>query len=147
MDTTPAIEDVLADLDHATELMLDGNCAPWQELLSHRDDVTLLGAYGGQVQGWPDVSARFDRTAKGYAGGGGTTVRENIASWIGSDLACVVDLERHHTRLDDNADPVTFVYRTTHVLRRENGAWKVVLRHADPLASFRGPDFAHAPAG
>jgi hypothetical protein len=31
----------------------------------------------------------------------------------------------------------------THVFRREDGAWKVVLRHADPLVTFRGPEFAH----
>jgi hypothetical protein len=24
-----------------------------------------------------------------------------------------------------------------------NGSWKVVLRHADPLDTFRGPAFAH----
>jgi len=30
MDITPTIDDVLADLDRATELMLDGNCAPWK---------------------------------------------------------------------------------------------------------------------
>jgi len=84
------------------------------------------------------VSARFDRTARGYAGGGGTTVRENIATWIGSDLACVVDLERHHTRLDDNADPVVFVYRTTHVLQpRETAAWRSLLRpDVRALATF-----------
>jgi len=146
MGPSSAIEDVLNALDNANERMLDGDCGAWKALLSHRDDISLLGAYGGHVQGWTDVSARFDRTAAGYAAGAGTTARENIATWIGADLACVVDLERHHTRLDGNAELVTFVYRTTHVLRRENGEWKIVLRHADPLATFRGPDFAHAAA-
>jgi ketosteroid isomerase-like protein len=149
MGPASAIEDVLNALDNANERMLDGDGGAWKALLSHRDDVNLLGAYGGLVQGWTDVSARFDRTAAGYAGAGtrtGTTARENIATWIGTDLACVVDLERHHTLLDANAEPVTFVYRTTHVLRRENGEWKIVLRHADPLATFRGPDFAHTAA-
>lgn len=41
---------------------------------------------------------------------------------------------------------MAFRYRNTHLLRREDGAWRVVLRHADPLATFRGPDFAHVDA-
>lgn len=134
---------VLEQLDRANECMLDGDCTLWKSLVSPRDDVSLLGAYGGHVTGWAAVSARFDRTASGYAGGG-TTSRENISTWIGTDLACVVDIERHRTQLD--GELVTFLYRTTHVLRREDGDWRIVLRHADPLASFRGPEFAHVDA-
>jgi hypothetical protein len=76
-------------------------------------------------------SARFDRTAATY-GGGGRTGREPIATWVSVDLTCIVDLERHETHFGETAESVTFVYRTTHVLRREDGSWKVVLRHADP---------------
>ena len=61
-------------------------------------------------------------------------------------MACTVDLERHQTRLDGQPELVTFTYRVTHVFRREEGGWKVVLRHADPLDTFRGPAFAHAAA-
>jgi len=144
MATSITIHEVIEQLDAANVRMLDGDCGLWKELMSHEDDVTLLGAYGGHVTGWDEVSARFERTAAGYAGGAGTTTRTNISTWIGADLACVVDLERHETRLDGGPEPTVFVYRTTHLLRRENGQWKVALRHADPLATFRGPKFAHA---
>jgi hypothetical protein len=30
--------------------------------------------------------------------------------------------------------------RVTHVFRRENGAWKLVLRHADPLVEKTAPE-------
>jgi hypothetical protein len=127
------LSEVIDAVDAANLQMLEGNWAGWQELLSHSDEVTLLGAQGGVVHGWTEVvhgwtevAARFERT--------------------GEDLACLVDLERHEGRWEGQAQPVTFLYRTTHVLRRENGAWKVVLRHADRLAEFRGPQFAHAAA-
>jgi ketosteroid isomerase-like protein len=136
---------VIEQFDDANARMLDGDCGLWKQLMSHRRDVTLLGAYGGHVRGWDEVSARFDRTAAGYAGGGGTTARHNISTWIGADLACVVDLEEHRTRLDQHDDPTVFVYRTTHLLRREAEGWAVVLRHADPIATFRGPEAAHTP--
>ncbi len=146
MDDTANIDDVIARLDNANERMLDGDCGLWKELLSHREDVTLLGAYGGHVRGWDKVSARFAQTATGYTGGGGTTTRTNISTWIGTDLACVVDLEEHRTRLGPTADATRFVYRTTHVLRRDaTNGWTVLLRHADPLALFQGPALAHTP--
>jgi ketosteroid isomerase-like protein len=142
MSIEAEVERVRRQLDAANTRMLEGDCGPWKELLSQRDDVTLLGAYGGRMTGYAEVSARFERTAAGY-GGGGRTGREPISTWVSRDLACIVDLERHETHFGETAESVTFVYRTTHVLRREDGSWKVVLRHADPLDTFRGPAFAH----
>ena len=101
----------------------------------------LLGAYGAHVTGWAGVRARFEQTAAGYAGGGGRCTHQTIASWIGSELACIVAIERHETRLEGKL--TTFWYRVTHLFRRENGDWKLVLRHADPLVTFLGPQFAH----
>lgn len=128
-------------LEQAGTRMTDGDWSLWHDKLSQREDVTLLGAYGAYVTGWADVQARFERTAAGYAGGGGHSTQQTIASWIGPDLACIVGIERHKTRLDGT--PVTFRYRVTHLFRRENGGWKMVLRHAGPLVTFLGPEFAH----
>lgn len=140
--TTTTIDDVIERLDRANELMLRGNPEPWKALVTRAEDLTLLGAYGGHARGPAEVLTRFDRVAATY-GGGGTTRRENVATWVGTDLACVVDLEHHRSVLDGGAEPTDFVYRTTHVLRREDGEWRVVLRHADPLGTFLGPRFAH----
>jgi ketosteroid isomerase-like protein len=148
MDAESEVRAVVDRLDHANLHMMDGDCTPWLELLSRRADLTALGAYGGHVVGWDEVSARFARTAAGYGegGAGGTTARENIATWIGTDMACVVDIEHHRTALEGGGDPVTFRYRTTQVLRREDDGWRVVLRPADPLVDFRGPGFVHVDA-
>lgn len=139
------VHEIPALLDQANAHMLNGDCGPWKALMSHCEDVSLLGAYGGHLRGWKDVSARFDRTASGYAGRTQTS-RENIATWSGDDLGCLVDIEHHRSHVADHPEPVSFLYRTTHVLRREGGSWRVVLRHADPLAAFVGPNFAHLDA-
>ena len=128
-------------LDQANTRMLDGDWSLWRDKLSKREDVTVLGAYGAYVTGREDVQARFERTAAGYAGGGGRSTHETVVSWMDSDLACIVTVERHDTRIDGK--PAAFMYRVTHVFRREDGDWKVVLRHADPLVTFVGPEFAH----
>jgi len=138
-------EDVLELLDSANSAMLTGDCDPWRNLWSRAEDVVVYGAQGGYVRGWAEVSARFERAATSY-GGGGRSCRENVATWIGGDLACTVDLERHETHFDGRPELMTFIYRTTHLLRREGDQWRVVLRHADPLATFQGPALAHIEA-
>ncbi len=137
------IADIVAQLDAATERILDGDGQGWKDLVSDQDDVSLLGAYGGHATGRDEVATRFDYFASTYAGAAGTTWRENIACWVNDDWACVVDVEHHRATLEGGAEPVDFAYRATHLLRREQGTWKVVLRHADPIASFKGPRFAH----
>lgn len=124
--------------------MMDGDWAPFQGLLTEQDDVAILGAYGRCIVGHAPVFARFEQTAAGYAGGGGHSTHELVSSWVGTDLACIVTVEHHSTRLDATAGPVPFLYRATHVFRREEDGWKIVLRHADPLVTYVGPQIAHA---
>ena len=50
---------------------------------------------------------------------------------VSGDLAYTVDLEHMTRHLDDGPRPRTL--RCTQAYRREDGAWKVVLRHADEL--------------
>jgi len=137
------LESMAEQLDAANTRMTDGDWSLWRELLSSRDDVAILGAYGGTVAGQEALSARFGQTAGRYAGGGGRSTHEHIISWSGADLACSVTVERHESRLDGSPEPVVFLYRATHVFRRENADWKIVLRHADPLARFVGPQVSH----
>jgi ketosteroid isomerase-like protein len=139
-----AVAEITALLDAATGRILGGDGSGWKDLVSAEDDVTLLGAYGGHTTGHDEVATRFDYVAGTYAGAAGTTWRENVACWVGDEWACFVDIEHHRANLDGSPAPVDFAYRATHLLRRERGVWKVVLRHADPIASFRGPQFAHA---
>lgn len=50
---------------------------------------------------------------------------------VGDDLAYTVDLE-HMTR-HAGGHPTPRTLRCTQAYRRENGEWKVILRHADEL--------------
>ena len=123
----------------ATEQMMAGDSGPWKALFSPRDDVVLMGAFGGVFPDHAAIAQRMDGTAQVYSGGERVSV-EPVATWVGADLACTVELVRHEgVRLAGHA-PTTTAYRVTHVFRREADGWKVVLRHADPLAEFQGPE-------
>jgi ketosteroid isomerase-like protein len=136
----PETEDFARAVDAvraATESMMAGDSGPWKALQSSQDDVVLLGAFGGHLRDRAEVDARFDRTAGAYGGGEGEY--ETIAAWVGADLACTVELERHHGVRLAGSTSTTTAYRVTHLYRREADGWKVVLRHADPLVDYRGP--------
>ena len=100
--------------------------------------MVLLGAFGSHLEDRADADARFDQTVSAYGGGRGDY--GTLGTWVGTDLACIVELERHlGVQLAGSAPTIT-AYRVTHVFCREAGEWEFVLRDADPLVAFRGPE-------
>ncbi len=94
------------------------------ETWSRGDDVTTMNAAGGYERGQGEVRGRWSW----WAGRGvpmPATRIEHLACVAGADLAYTVALEHHGPR----------VLRVTHVYRREDGGWKLVHRHAVPLAT------------
>jgi ketosteroid isomerase-like protein len=65
-----------------------------------------------------------------------------IAAGASHDLAYTVGYE--HNQVSVNGVPTTYTLRVTHVYRREDGAWRIVHRHADrppePGATFAAGD-------
>jgi ketosteroid isomerase-like protein len=57
-----------------------------------------------------------------------------IAAGASRDLAYLVALE-HTTVSVSGSPPLPYTLRATTVFRREDDEWKVVHRHADPVAS------------
>jgi ketosteroid isomerase-like protein len=114
----------------------NGNSDVYKRLYSHRDDVTLANPFGPPVRGWRDVSATLDRAAANYRDGE-VVGFENVSTSVGSDLAYTVEIESYRARVG-GADQITPVsVRVTTIFRRENGMWKVVHRHADPITAPR----------
>ena len=115
-------QDALGDL-------VEGRPEPFKALWSHADDVVIMGAFGGHERGWEQVSARLDWAAAGIKAT--SRVAENVVTVVGDGLAYTVDLEHMTRHTGDQPAPRTL--RCTQAYRRENGEWKVILRHADEL--------------
>jgi ketosteroid isomerase-like protein len=114
---------------HALGELVEGRPEPFKALWSHADDVAIMGAFGGYERGWQQVSARLDWAAHGIQAT--NRLAENIVTVVGDELAYTVDLE-HMTR-QSGGRPRPRRLRCTQVHRREDGEWRVVLRHADEL--------------
>ena len=108
----------------------NGDAAPRAAIWSHNDPVTLFGA-ALQGSGWPKISAVFDLVASRFSNCTSFEY-EVIAAGASGDLAYIVGIE-HTTASIAGAAPEPYALRVTTICRREDGEWKVVHRHADPM--------------
>ena len=53
--------------------------------------------------------------------------------FVSDDLVCHHEIERGEARLGGRFELESFTLRVTSLYRREDGQWRIVLRHADPI--------------
>ena len=131
------------DLDSAIEqshaalgAILKGDPSVYQALYSDAEDVTLGNPFGPYVRGRQKVEATLANAASHYRDGEVTGV-ELIANYASDDLACIVEVERGRAKVGGGDELVQAAARVTSVFRLEQGAWKLVHRHADPITTPR----------
>jgi ketosteroid isomerase-like protein len=107
-----------------------------QDLFSHREDVTLANPFGPPVRGWERVAQTQERGASHYRDGEIYDF-ETIAKYVTPELACVAWIERTNAKVGGREGVTPCDLRVTMVLRPEDGTWKVVHRHADPITNPR----------
>jgi ketosteroid isomerase-like protein len=128
----------LDEYHRAGREITNGNPAVYKTLYSHRDDVTVANPFGPPVRGWSEVSGTLDRAAGNYRDGE-VVGFENVSTVIAPDLAFTLEIESYRARVGGAEDLVPVSLRVTTVFRREEGVWKVLHRHADPITSKRPP--------
>jgi len=116
-----------------------GNPEPYKMAFSHQDDVSLGNPFGPFVRGWKQVAETMGRAASLYRDGE-IVGFENLAKHITPQFAYIVEIEHIKAKIGGREDIAQVTLRTTSILRPENGTWKVVHRHADPIASPQGAE-------
>jgi ketosteroid isomerase-like protein len=111
-----------------------GNPKPLLELWSRRDDVTLANPFGPPVRGWDEVARASDLAASSVRDGE-TVGFEIVEKYVTAELAYVVQIERVKAKIGASEDMTPFELRVTMIFRPEDGEWKVVHRHADPITT------------
>ena len=132
-DDARSFHTFLRDFERGTTLFINGDPGPWKANVSQRDDVTLMGGWGIVAHGWPDTSARYDWAARRFVESQAIAQVEYVSTVVGGDLAYTVSIERSTVRLADTPAAAPMALRVTHAFRREDGRWKLLHRHADPL--------------
>ncbi len=115
---------------------LQGDLEPQKRLWSRRDDVTLANPLGPPARGWHQVEDALQRAAAQIQGGE-VLGSERISEVTTADLAYIVEIEQARVKIGDADAFASVSLRVTSIFRRENGAWRVVHRHADPITAPR----------
>ena len=132
-----AVEDVdqlIEQFNLAQGEIVKGNAEPANKLFSSRDDVTLANPYGPPAHGWDEVAAAAERAASNFRDGE-IVGFETIEKYVTDELAYIVRVERARAKVGGSEDVVPIALRVTMIFRSEDGEWKIVHRHADPITT------------
>jgi ketosteroid isomerase-like protein len=128
------IGEVLEQYHLALDEIMKGSAEGYKRVYSRRDDVTLANPFGPPVRGWDEVAKTLERAASHYRDGEATGF-ENVAKYTTPALAYTVEMERMQAKVEGREDITPIAARVTTIFRPEDGTWKVVHRHADPITT------------
>ena len=136
---------VVAAVDDAHELIeryyraqgefLRGNPEPVKKLFSHREDVSLANPYGPPVRGFDEVAKAVEHAASLHTDG--TFLEwQIVAKYVTAELAYVVQIEWAEAKVGAREEITPLAVRSTMIFRpEEDGEWKIVHRHSDPITT------------
>ena len=129
-------DDAVEAYRQAQVAFLNGDPQPVTELRSQRDDVTLANPLGPPHRGPADVAKAAAEAAAQVSDG---TIRgfDEVSRYSTADLGYIVQIERVQARLAGSGNITPFALRATMIFRREEDAWRLVHRHADPILAPR----------
>ena len=107
-----------------------GHTETFQDLWSRADDVVLVGAAGSHAVGWDEVSASLS-WASSHLDFGNWSAEILLTRVVGS-LGFTLDLEHISRRVNGKTEERTL--RVSQGYEFEDGRWRVVFRHGDPMA-------------
>ena len=141
MSAVDDVDELIERWRLATGEFAKGNPKAAQELFSHRADVTLANPLGPAAPGIGPVAHGWDEVAKTQEHAssrlrdGFDVDFEIVERYVTPELACVVLIERLKAKIVGREEASAIAVRVTMTLRPEDGTWKVVHRHADPITT------------
>jgi hypothetical protein len=127
-------DEVLEQYHLALDEIMKGSPDGYKGVYSHRDDVTLANPFGPPTRGWEQVAEAQRRGASVFRDGEIYDFEE-VAKYVTPELACILWIERTIAKVGGAEDVTPCDLRVTRALRPEDGIWKVVHRHADPITT------------
>jgi ketosteroid isomerase-like protein len=133
------VDQLIEEQHLALDAFVKWNHEPLTQLLSRGDDVTLGDPFGPFVRGYEQAVETMKRAATNYRDGEASGF-DQLSRHVTADLACIVEWERYTAKVAGQQDVTPVSLRCTSVFRRENGGWRLVHRHADPITTAHSPD-------
>ena len=138
------VEELIEQFDLAVGEFLKGNPEPAKTCWSHRQDVTLGNPLGPFARGWEQAAAVIDHAAS-QVRDGEMVEAETVTSHVTPELAYLVRVERSQAKFGGQDAVTPSSLRVTMIMASEDGAWKIVHRHAELDHDCSANRVSHSP--
>ncbi len=128
------LDEVIEQYHLALGEFLKGNPEPLKMMYSRREYVSFANPFGPHACGWEQVAQTMERAASHYRDGE-IVGFENVAKHVAPGLAYIVEIEQLNSKVGGREDVAPLTLRVTSIFGPEEGTWKVVHRHADPITT------------
>ena len=136
---TDDLDAVIEQSHKALDAFVKGDSEPYEALYSHHADVSIANPFGPPAVGWEQAAAAMDRAATNWREGRATGF-DRVTGFVTPSLAAIVEMEHYEVKLGGSQNLMPVNLRVTIVFRPEDGTWKIVHRHADPISSARSAE-------
>ena len=116
----------------ASQAFVRGDVGPLDRVSTQVSPATIFGPKGDCVEGASEVNAANAAGAKMFEPGSESHFQVMQQS-VSGDLAFWAGIQRAKVKMKGKPEPIPMDLRVTEVFRRQDGAWKLVHRHADPF--------------
>lgn len=120
----------------AAQAYVNGQAGPLDQMTATACPASFFPPRGGREEGAEWVANVYARDVEAFGEGGETTLEILHSDSVG-DLAYWTGLQHAKVRLAGHDEPVEMHLRITELFRHEDGGWKLIHRHADPLAEAK----------
>jgi ketosteroid isomerase-like protein len=133
------LEAAIDEYHAAAAEFVQGEPERYKAVVSHRDDVSNANPFRPTARGWAEVEETFERAAALWRDGE-VVGFDRLAQAVTPELAYILEFERFRAKIGGSDKIVPVELRVTSVLRREDGEWKVIHRHADSITTPQPPE-------
>src|SRR5215203_4832109 len=134
MSAADDVDELIERYQLGLDEFMKGNPEPVKELFSHREDVTLANPLGLSARGWEQVGATIEHAASQFRDGRFVGV-DIVAKHVTLEFAYTLWLEHEEGKVGGREAIAPSTLRVMMIYRPEEGEWKVVHRHADPITT------------
>lgn len=133
-------ERFLQRYEAANSAFVNGDPSPWLSTTTEKDPASIFGGFGGLGEaGVAKVRQRYLLAARAFRPSGAQVHFEYLVKDVRGTLAHTVAIERAEVLYAGQAERRQQTLRATMTFRFEEGAWKIVHRHADSMVDLQLP--------
>lgn len=124
---------LIAHTQQSNAALMRGDAKTYREMVAITDDFTLMSPFGGEPSKASQYTPeKWDRMARFFKNG--THKQEVVQSYASQDMVVLALIERDQVEVG-GLPAQEWALRVTLVYRRDGTEWRLVHRHADPLAN------------